>query len=258
MEDSEVIEAFLEGALSAFGPALNVERGTLKVEAWWSLAFRVSDRTVLVRDEEPPTGPSIGEDLRAVLTARGMTALGGELPAIGALTYTNLDLGYAPWVMWSTDLATGEADLNARATEESFFGGEGTSGYSTSMDNVAANARSARRLAGDLTKVVLAVGLGGAAVDQLRDSLGDCRLESRTFDGITPDDCGALLPTLVLVDAVTPAGVSFVAGLQAGDAVDVPVVAVTPGGEMLAGADATVAAADHPDVWVTLIADLLR
>ena len=49
VDNAEVIEAFLDGAGAAKGPLLNVERGALKVQGWWPAAFRVSDRTVLVR-----------------------------------------------------------------------------------------------------------------------------------------------------------------------------------------------------------------
>ena len=121
MDDAEVIQAFLDGAGAANGPLLNVERGALKVEGWWPAAYRVSERTVLVREEEAPAGSTVGADLAPALRARGLTPLGGEFPGIAVLTYTMLDLGYAPWTLWSTDAAVGEADLNARATEESFL-----------------------------------------------------------------------------------------------------------------------------------------
>ena len=121
MDDAEVVHAFLDGAGAASGPLLNVERGALKVQGWWPAAYRVSDRTVLVREEEAPAGSTVGADLAGALEARGLIPLGGEFPAIAVLTYTRLDLGYAPWTLWSTEAATGEADLNARATEESFL-----------------------------------------------------------------------------------------------------------------------------------------
>ena len=116
-----MIQAFLDGAGAAAGPLLNVERGALKVQGWWPAAYRVSDRTVLVRDEEAPVESTVGADLAAALEARGLRPLGGEFPGIAVLTYTMLDLGYTAWVLWSTDGAAGEADLNARATEESFL-----------------------------------------------------------------------------------------------------------------------------------------
>ena len=121
MDDAEVIRAFLDGAGTASGPLLNVERGALKVQGWWPAAFRVSDRTVLVREEDAPESAPVRADLGTALAARGLTPLGGEFPGIAVLTYTMLDLGYAPWTLWSTDATTGEADLNARATEESFL-----------------------------------------------------------------------------------------------------------------------------------------
>jgi hypothetical protein len=121
MDDAEVIQAFLDGAGAAAGPLLNVERGALKVQGWWPAAYRVSDRTVLVRDEEAPEESTVGADLGVALEARGLRPLGGNFAGIAVLTYTMLDLGYTPWILWSTDATTGEADLNARATEESFL-----------------------------------------------------------------------------------------------------------------------------------------
>lgn len=90
-----MIQAFLDGAAVASGPLLNVERGALKVQGWWPAAFRVSDRTVLVREEEAPESSTVGADLAVALQARGLTPLGGEFPGIAVLTYTMLDLGYA-------------------------------------------------------------------------------------------------------------------------------------------------------------------
>ena len=116
-----MIQAFLAGAGAASGPLLHVERGALKVQGWWPAAYRVSDRTFLVRDEEAPEGSTVGADLAAALEARGLRPLGGGFPGIAVLTYTMLDLGYAPWVLWSTDAAAGETDLNAAATQESFL-----------------------------------------------------------------------------------------------------------------------------------------
>jgi hypothetical protein len=121
VDDAEVIQAFLDGTGAASGPLLNVERGALKVQGWWPGAYRVSERTFLVRDEAAPAGSTVGDDLAAALEARGLKPLGGEFPGIAVLTYTMLDLGYAPWVLWSTDPAAGEADLNAAATRESFL-----------------------------------------------------------------------------------------------------------------------------------------
>jgi len=257
MDDGEVISAFLEdGSGAVFSPSLNVERGTLKLDGWWSAAFRLSDRTVLVRDEEVPSDSPVLIDLAAALTARGLVPLGADFPGIVPLTYTVLDLGFAPWVLWSTDRATGEADLNARATEESFLEGGPSSGQMPEAQNTD-HARGARRLAGSPTRVVLAVGIGDRAVAALEGGLADCRIEHRDIPDISPDHAGSLLPTLVLVNATGPAGSAFVVDLQASDGVRAPVVAVTTGGEMRPGADATVDAMASPEEWLPLLRDLL-
>jgi hypothetical protein len=257
MDDAEVIDAFLEdGSGAVFSPSLNVERGCLKLDGWWSAAFRVTGRTVLVRDEPAPDGSSVVSELATALTARGLTPLGADFPAIVLLTYTVLDLGYAPWVLWSTDRATGEAELNAKATEESFLEGGPASGASPEPQNTD-HARGGRRVAGMPTRVLLAVGLADDATATLEDGLADCRVERRALGEIAPDECGSLLPTLVLVDATGPTGSAFVVALQASDAVRAPVVAVTTAGEMRAGADATVDATRSPDAWLPLLHDLL-
>ena len=121
MDDAEVIQAFLDGVSTAAGPLLNLERSAIKVEAWWPAAYCVSDRTFLVRDEEAPAGSTVVADLATALEARGLHPLGGGFPGIAVLTYTALDLGYAPWTLWSTDAGAGESDLNAKATAESFL-----------------------------------------------------------------------------------------------------------------------------------------
>jgi len=257
MDYAEVITAFLEdGSGAVFSPTLNVERGCLKLDGWWSAAFRISGRTVLVRDEPAPDDSTIVADLAAALTAREMAPLGADFPAIVLLTYTVLDLGYAPWVLWSTDRAAGEADLNARATEESFLEGGPVSGGMPEPQNTD-HARGGRRVAGMPTRVLLAVGVGDDATVALEDGLADCRIEHRAFGEIAPDECGSLLPTLVLVDATGPTGSEFVVALQASDGVRAPVVAVTAGSEMRAGADATVDASASPGAWLPLLRDLL-
>lgn len=258
MDDPEVIEAFLEdGAAAAFGPSLNAERSTLKLDGWWSLAYRVSDRTVLVRDEPAPTESTALADVAAALAARGLVAVGSHLPAITLLTYTKLDIGSASWMLWSTDLGTGEADLNASATEETFL----DTGWVPATVADPANtdqARGARRLAGDPSRVVLTVGVRAEWASPLRDTLTDCRFESRAFGDLEAAGPGSFLPTLVLVDATGPSGCTFLDELQAGPAGGAPVVAITNNGEMRAGADATVDAAAPPASWVPLIRDLLR
>jgi len=258
VDDPEVIEAFLEtGCGVVFGPSLHVERDTLTLDGWWPVAYRICPRTVIVRDEAPPTGSTILTDLAAALTAIGLRAVGTDLPAISLLTYTILDLGYAPWALWSTDLATGEADLNAKASEETFLQGGAIIDPPIDFDNTD-SARVARRLAGVASRVVLTVGVSDAHTAWLRDGLDDCRLERRDFGQIDPAECSSVLPTLLLVDATGPAGQAFLFELQAAHAVRSPVVAITNDGDMVAGADATVDGSSPPQAWVALLRGLLR
>ena len=258
MDDRDVIDAFLDQpSASAFGPTLHIESGTLKLDGWWAVAFRVSERTVILRDEEPPSESTAPADVASALTARGLRAVGSDLPAISLLTYTNLDLGYAPWVLWSTDLATGEGDLNAKATEESFLESGPTAVPSFGVVDTD-HVRGARRVGGGPSRVVLAVGVGDDWTEALRAGLDDCYFERRSLDELKPADAGSLLPTLVLVDATGPAGSAFVAELGAGEATGVPLVAITGDGQMRAGADAVLDANDPPAEWLPLIRELLR
>lgn len=257
MEDGEVIAAFLEGgARAAFGPSVHVEGDALMFDGWWALAYRVSDRTVIVRDEPPPAESTAPAGITSALAARGLSAVGVDLPAITLLTYTALDLGYAPWVLWSTDLVTGEADLNAKAGEDtSLQGFAPPAAVFSSFDP--AQVRGARRTAGAPTCMVLTVGLSDDQLTPLRGGLLDCQFEHRGFGDIEPDGCAAVLPTVVLVDATTTVGQAFVVELHARHGVYGPVVAVTDGGRMQDGADATLDAADPPERWLPLVRDLL-
>ena len=259
MDDSEVIEAFLESpTATAFGPSLHIERGTMKLHGWWSVAYRISGRTMLVRDDEPPEASTAVADVCAALARHGLSPVGTDLPGIAMLIYTNLDLGYGPWTAWSTDAAAGEADLNAKATEESFLEG-GTAGVAAPFDpDIAENARGARRLAGVTERILLAVGVDPDGVAALQAALPQCRVEARHLGAVDAAGCGSLLPTLVLVDARDEAGAALLVALQAEEGVRAPVVAVTTGGEMRAGADATVDGTAPPATWAPLLDGLLR
>lgn len=258
MDDGEVITAFLEGGSAAvFGPSLHVERATLMFDGWWALAHRVSDRTVIVRDEDTPAETTAPAEIAAALTVVGLRAVGADLPAVTMLTLTNLDLGYAPWMVWSTDLASGEEDLNAKVTEEAFLQGGSVFGAPIEIDN-SDLARGARRLAGAPSRILVTVGVGGDRTAVLREGLEDCQLDCRGFDQIEPGQCASLLPTLVLVDATGPDGSRFLDQLRVDRPGPAPVVAITTGAEMREGADATVDGGEPPAAWLPLIQALLR
>ena len=261
MDDAGVIDAFLEGSAAAFGPSIHLEQDTLRVDGWWQLAYRASRQTFIVRDEEAPDGSTAVTDVAAALGAKGFSVVGRDLPAVAVLTYTKLDIGYAPWVVWSSDLATGEADLNAKATEDTSLDGGWAGGWvgdPAVEPSTTDHARGARRLAGAPSRILLAVGLAEPATSALRENLADCWFEIRALDEIDPGDCASLLPTLILVDATTPPGTAFVADLLGAPDRHAPVVAITANGDMRPGADATVDAAHAPESWTPLIGELLR
>ena len=88
--------------------------------------------------------------------------------------------------------------------------------------------------------------------------LPECRFESRALEAVTPDVCGSLLPTLMLVDATAPTGREFIMEMRAAACGRViPVVALTPDGSVPLGADIAVDPTTPPLTWVQRIRALL-
>ena len=256
MDDGEVIEALvIGGARHAFGPTLHIEGDCLVLDGWWEAAFRVAPTTFAVRDEPPPDHATVLDDVAAELASRGLVEVPADPSPLFAITYTAIDLGPVDWTLWSTDLATAEAALAARAGQDTFLDQPGPGG--PRLDDYAAELGGARRSAGLPALVVLAVGLDDAAAEVLAVALDGCRVEARAWGEVEAAQCAALMADLVLVDATATAGTQFVAEVRATPGGRLlPVVAVS-GQEAVAGADATVDAGTHPLEWAQHVRDLL-
>lgn len=257
VEDSGVLEAFVaEGAKRAFGPSLHIEGDVLFYDGWWQAALRVSPRVFAVRDEETPGDSDVLEQLAAAVAARGLQNVGTDFPLVAAITYSEIALGPVEWSVWAPDPATAEADLNERVGRDAFLGDEKSS-TPTEFD-YSAELGGARRLSGLPASLILALGVDAGLTDELAAALPDCRFESRRLDAVTPDVCGSLLPTLMLVDASTDTAREFIMELRAAACGRlVPVVAVSPDAGLPLGADAAVDPTSPPATWVEPIRDLL-
>jgi hypothetical protein len=102
------------------------------------------------------------------------------------------------------------------------------------------------------------VGLPSEVVAPLEHELSDCRVESRAFGQISPDGCGALIPSLIVIDASDQQGQEFCMQFRAvACGRFIPVLAVTPDAVTPLGADGAVAASDDPHAWIGPIRNLL-
>ena len=257
MEDAEVIRAFVsEGARRGFGPTLHIEGDCLFFDGWWQTAFRVSPEVIAVRNEDPPSETTALDDVRAALAGRALQQVVVNPPLLYVITYAEIALGLVQWAVWAADPAAADAALTARAGEDSFLNDYAGGGGMKEAD-YSAELGGARRNAGLPPSVILSVGLSGDRTTELASELGDCRFETRALGEIEPDMCGALIPTLVLVDATTRTGEEFVMRLrEAACGRFLPVVAVTAGGPPL-GADAAVDPAAASATWLEPIRRLL-
>ncbi len=256
MDDREVIEALVTGgARHAFGSKLHIEGDCLVLDGWWEAAFRVAPTTFALRDEPPPDDADVLDRVAAELAAQGLQEVPADPSLLFAITYTTIDLGPVDWKLWSSDLATAEAALAARAGQDSFLDDPGPG--RPVLDDYAAELGGARRSAGLPALVVVTVGVDPAAVETMTEALQGCHVEARAWGEIEAGECAALMANLVLVDATSAAGEAFIAQLRGAPAARLlPVVAVSSG-TTVAGADATVAAGSDPGGWAAHLRDLL-
>ena len=257
VEDNQVVEAFVnEGATRAFGPTLHVEGDYLFFDGWWQTAIRISPRTFAIRNEEPPEETDVAAKVGAALAARGLQDLGTDFPIIGAITYSEIALPPVAWSVWAPDEETGAAELNERAGRDAFLGDE-TSPVPVDAD-YGAELGGARRLSGLPPSLVLTLGVDAATTEDLAAVLPECRFESRALGAVTPEVCGSLLPTLMLIDATAQSGRDFIMEMRAAACGRVlPVVALTGDESVPLGADTAVDATTPPLTWVQKIRALL-
>jgi len=259
VEDHEVIEAFLTtGTRRAFGPTVHVEGEALMLDGWWHASLRVSPATFMLRNEEAPRpDTTLLEDLVAALGSRGLANVATDLPGMTLLTYTQLSLGYVSWTLWAPDAATGHADLEAKASEETSLVNSATADPIVDPD-YSAELGGARRVAGLPPAVVLAVGIDQARSAPVESKLGHCTFTHRRFGEIRPDACGALVPQLIMVDTTTRQGEEFVMELRASACGrSLPVLAVATGAVTPLGASEAVDPEAEPSAWVDALERLL-
>lgn len=258
MEDIDVIDRFVHrGSRTAFGPTLHIEGDALLIEGWWPAVYRIGPGAFILRGEDPPFDTNVMAEARSVLTAAGLTYVASDLPAVTQITYTSqYSLGYVPWDVWGTDLAAAEAALAVRATDESFIESAGVIG--NGAGDFISELGGARRVGGLPPSVILTVGVASSAVEPLESLLTDCYIVSKGMGEIAPDACGALIPTLMLVDGTVEAGRNFMMELRAvACGRTIPVVAVMDEPGVPLGANAAVRLTDEPGQWVSPIRDLL-
>jgi hypothetical protein len=261
MDDRQVIEAFLrDGVKRAFGPTLHVEADSLMLAGWWHAALRITDGVYVVRNEEPREESTVLEDLAEVMKELGLSEVQVDHPLIQPITYTVISLGQVSWALWAVDLATGDAALRARASEDSFLSDVALKDYVEPVSaDFSAELGGARRVAGLPAALVLTVGLPDAQSKALDTALGDCRLEARSFADFPPSACGALIPGVIVVDATGATGREFIMELRT-EACGrfLPVVALTEGGtDVPLGADEALDPATPPAAWVAPLRALL-
>ena len=257
MDDLDVVRAFVqEGAKRAFGPSLHIEGDVLFYDGWWQASVRVSPRVFAVRDEEPPDDTQVLQRLAETLAARRLEDVGTDFPLVSVITYSEIALGPVGWAVWAPDADVAHADLHERVGRDAFLGDE-VSPNPVEVD-YSAELGGARRLSGLPPSLVLAVGIDADRTDALAEVLTECRFESRPLDAVTPDVCGSLLPTLMLVDATTQGGREFVMELRAAACGRfVPVVAVSAEAGVPLGADVAVDPTTPPAMWAEPIRRLL-
>lgn len=256
MEDLEVLEALVSGgARRAFSPTLHIEGDCLFYDGWWQAVFRVAPTTFALRDEEAPGDTTVLADAAEMLKGLGIVEVPASPALLFAITYTEIALGLVQWTIWSSDLATAENALATRAGHDAFLNDYDTDGLKEA--DYSAELGGARRNAGLPPSIVLTVGIDPVMVTALGARLDDCRMESRALGEIRPEACGALIPTLVLVDATGAEGREFAMELRAAACGRfIPVVAVSAEGTPL-GADAAVSPLGEAADWVEPIRRLL-
>ena len=260
MEDIQLIDAFVTGTVrGGFAETIHVEGDVLIVDGYWHFLMRVSDNTFILRAEEPPLDTKVIEEAARVLRDKGLQHVATDLPGITVLTMNKASLGFVEWDVWAPDLPTGEADMARAVTADSEFTQTRSESYDPSLDtDYNAELHGARRLAHLPTSVILSVGVDQVRLDQLGETLDDCVFVSKKFGEIEADQCGSLVPTLILVEATDQVGREFVMQLRAASCSRIlPLVAVTPDGTTPLGADAAVGAGENPRAWAPPIRSLL-
>ncbi len=257
MEDREVIAAFVhEGVRTAFGPSSHLEGDCLFLDGWWQVCFRVSPEVFSIRRDPPPRPTDLIEQVAMELSVMGMKPVATNPSLLYAITYTEIALGIVQWEVWAADEATATQAISTRAGLDAFLG-DYTTGEPFKEPDYTAELGGARRNAGLPPSIVLTIGVDEDRTRAIEGNLPDCRFINRDFDNITPEMCGGIIPTVVLIDATAQTGKEFVMELRAAACGRfLPVAAVISGTQVPLGADVALDPAD-PDTWVDPIRRLL-
>lgn len=243
-----------EGARTAFGPSLHLEGDCLFFDGWWQACFRISPQAFALRNEAPPRETDALTALAAELSATGLQPVDMNPDLLYAITYTEIALGLVQWQVWSADTATANAALAKRAGADAFLG-DYTNEFKEA--DYSAEIGGARRTAGLPPSIILTVGLEDDDTRSLQGHLSDCRFETRAFGAITPEMCGSIIPTVVVIDARENTGKEFVMELRAAACGRfLPVAAVTSDTQVPLGADVALEPS-KPAAWVDTIRRLL-
>ncbi|MDQ4067868.1 MAG: hypothetical protein M3203_00040 [Actinomycetota bacterium] len=257
MEDTEVITAFVhEGARTAFGPSLHLEGDCLFFDGWWQACFRIGPGAFALRNEAPPRHTDVLKLVSAELSGLGLKPVDTNPALLYAVTYTEIALGLVQWEVWAESQAAAEAAISARAGADAFLS-DYAAGAPIKEADYTAELGGARRTAGLPPSVILTVGVDEDSARALQAHMSDCRFETRAFGAIQPDACGALIPTVIVVDATSDTGKEFVMELRAAACGRfLPVAAVTADRQVPLGADIALDPADAT-AWVDPIRRLL-
>jgi hypothetical protein len=257
MEDKEVVAAFIhEGARTAFGPSVHLEGDCLFLDGWWQVCFRVSPDTFAIRNEAPPRETDVIQQVALELAGMGMKPVGTNPSLLYAITYTEIALGIVQWEVWSADEATAEVAIKTRAGLDAFLG-DYAAGEPIKEADYTAELGGARRNAGLPPSIVLTIGVDEDRTRALEGNLIECRFVTRTFDDITPEMCGGIIPTVVVIDATEQTGKEFVMELRAAACGRfLPVAALTTDRQVPLGADVALDPS-NTDAWVDPIRRLL-
>ncbi|HEX2047990.1 MAG TPA: hypothetical protein VHF27_09505 [Acidimicrobiales bacterium] len=255
MEDAEVIAAFVhQGARTAFGPSLHLEGDCLFFDGWWQACFRISPQAFALRNEDPPRETDALKQVAAELSTLGMQPVETNPSLLYAITYTEIALGLVQWQVWAADATSADLAIASRAGADAFLGDYGDEFKEA---DYSAEIGGARRTAGLPPSVILTVGVDEDAARAIQAHMSDCRFETRTFDTIQPEMCGALIPTVVVIDAREQTGKEFVMELRAAACGRfLPVAAVTSDRQVPLGADIALDPG-NPTGWVDPIRRLL-
>jgi hypothetical protein len=256
VEDREVVTAFVQGRQTAFGHSLHIETDCLFVDGWWQASFRISPEVFSIRNEPPPRETDVLELVAKELSGMGLQHVDTNPDLLYAITYTEIALGLVAWDIWAVDKPTAHAALSVRAGDDAFLGDYDTDEPFKEADYTA-ELGGARMLAGLPPSIVLTVGVDEEKTRAVQRHFTDCRFVNHTFDTIQPEMCGAIIPTVVLVDATAPVGKEFVMELRAAACGRfLPVAAVTTDKVVPLGADVALDPTE-PEGWVEPIRHLL-